>query len=93
MISKINLGLSWLWRTWQETAPGYQAPRQRPQTQQQQTLSFDDDFDDDQQGSSGNTAGGLIYPSSQSVSDLNNFFKFKNLTTFLKFSHLDLMDF
>lgn len=39
----INLGLAWLWKTWQETAPGPLPARSRPQ---QQTLSVDDGFDD-----------------------------------------------
>lgn len=64
----IILGLSWLWRTWQETAPGYQAPRQqRPvipafsQPQQQQTsssndeLSFDEDVDSSGTGLASNS--------------------------------------
>lgn len=36
-------GLAWLWKTWQETAPGPLPARSRPQ---QQTSSVDDGFDD-----------------------------------------------
>lgn len=54
---------------WQETAPGFQAPRQRPQVQvqqQQQSLNFDDEFEnDDQESLSGNSGGGLVFPSGQ----------------------------
>lgn len=62
-------GLSWLWRTWQETAPGYQATPVRQQSfapfssyaqparqlqQQQTSSSFDDLTFDDQPDSSSN---------------------------------------
>lgn len=38
------LGLAWLWKTWQDTAPGPLPSRSRPQ--QQTTSSVDDGFDD-----------------------------------------------
>lgn len=40
-----------MWQQWQETAPGYQTPRQRPQQQQQQqltSLNFDDELSQQQ---------------------------------------------
>jgi hypothetical protein len=64
-------GLSWLWRTWQETAPGTGGrPRQQQQQPQVQQSNDDLSFDDDVQSNVGGGGGGgsLNYPSSnQSV--------------------------
>jgi hypothetical protein len=71
--------LSWLWQTWQETAPGYQTPRQRPQQPaiQQAQLSFDDEFDEQPSSSNdGGGANGLSYPQGVSIIKLANQFNF-----------------
>lgn len=40
-------GLAWLWKTWQETAPGVAKPTQtRSRPQQQQALGLDEGLDD-----------------------------------------------
>jgi ABC-type nickel/cobalt efflux system permease component RcnA len=73
-------GLSWLWRTWQETSPG--RPRQQQQQpvlqqQQQQQQSNDDlNFDDEVgQSNAGGGGSGLNYPSNnQSVGWSSIFF-------------------
>lgn len=73
LLMKILLGLAWLWKTWQETAPGPIQPRPRPQAA---LSSIDDDFegiDDPNQTNSGidwrapsqtntNTGDSLNYP-------------------------------
>lgn len=49
--SQINvLGLAWLWKTWQETAPV--VPQRRPQSQQTLSLDGFGDFDEPSQASS-----------------------------------------
>lgn len=83
-----SLGLTWLWRTWQETAPGYQRPRQQ-QPQQilaGDDLSFDNDNDDTassfDDGSNGNNGGGLVYSSNNN--SVTHFFLYMKII--LKYS-------
>lgn len=61
--------MSWLWQTWQETAPSYQTPRQRPQ-KPQTSLNFEDEFEQQQISETGvnDDGGGLSYaPSGTAV--------------------------
>lgn len=55
---KLLSGLAWLWKTWQDTAPGPIVSQSQVRPQQQQSLSLDDFGDFDESSKPAESSGG-----------------------------------